>query len=108
MTNTIKPTVGRIVLYKLGVNDLEAAVASLPNARGIVNPDTGKIERVEWPGNSLLAGDELPAMIVRPWGDECVNLVVHLDGPGSLWLTSRTYGENQQQWRWPLVAPKAS
>lgn len=60
-----------------------------------------------------------PAIIVRVWGDTCVNAIVHLDGRnddvygrldgecgrhvevGTVWCTSISLGEGVGNWRWP-------
>ena len=71
------PTVGRIVIYKLGPGDDEA--------------------------NSNFA-EELPAVIVRVWNpteDGAVNLKILNDGPEDLWKTSVVRGDNPGEWNWP-------
>jgi hypothetical protein len=52
-------------------------------------------------GNTARAGDVYPAMIVNAWSDGSVNLQVFLDGPDSLWATSRKEGQGQTNWSWP-------
>lgn len=60
-----------------------------------------------------------PALVVRVWGDTCVNLQVFLDGTndqhvgplggevarvpalGIAWCTSVTQGDKLGEWRWP-------
>lgn len=79
----MKPTIGRIVIYKLSEQDKEQL-----KALGSQNPNNG--------------ADEAPAMIVRTWGsDNCVNLRVIIDGNETLWRTSALLGDQPSQWRWP-------
>lgn len=72
-----KPSVGRIVLFEPGENDLAAK------------------------SNCLQDGEILPAVIVRVYGDTCVNLRVLTDGPDVLWRTSVTFGTGPYTWCWP-------
>lgn len=55
----MKPSLGRIVIYRLSHHD-----ADVNGAR------------------------EFPAIIVRVWSDNCVNLKVHLDDFADSWVTS--------------------
>ncbi len=76
-----RPSIGRIVTYKLGVYDGDP---------GVVN-------------NGSL---ECPAVIVRVWSDTCVNLRLLFDGAGELpWKTSVLCGDDVGQWRWPMFVP---
>lgn len=76
----MNPTIGRIVHYR-------------PTAS----------EREAWAelGNPIGDDQLLPAVIVRVWSDECVNLRVFLDGNESPWVTSATHGTDECNWRWP-------
>jgi hypothetical protein len=60
------------------------------------------------------AGDHRPAIVVRVWGDTCVNLQVFTDGDNDfndsdptqnvLWVTSATLdpeGKAPRSWHWP-------
>jgi len=81
----MKPTIGRIVIYRLADHDKETL-----RARGASNPNNG--------------ADEAPAVVVRAWSDTCVNLQVLLDGEGTLWLGSVQLADAPDQprrWRWP-------
>lgn len=75
----MKPTIGRIVIYRFTDQEKE-----LKDGKSPVN-----------------GADEAPAMVVRVWGESCVNLKVILDGEGTLWATSRNNGEGSGNWRWP-------
>jgi hypothetical protein len=75
-----RPTVGRHVLYT-------------PTAA----------ERDEWAGNPIAPGEQLPAVIVAVWSDECVNLRVLQDGPDVPWVTSVPLGTGEYTWQWPDI-----
>lgn len=82
------PTIGRVVHYKLSVEDV-----------GLIEQRRGG-----GPGNRLEAGQNYPALVVRTWGDtseSAVQLQVFLDGPDTYWATSRTQGDAPGQWFWP-------
>lgn len=83
------PTIGRIVHYRLSDQDVEQ-VAELRR-------ETGR------QGNTARPGDVYPAIVVRTFGDSLgVNLRVMLDGPDTLWVTSRGYSvETPGCWFWP-------
>ena len=71
----MKPTIGRIVIYKL----YEGFEPCLKNG----------------------GETELPAVIVRVWSDTCVNLKVLTDGVHDEWVTSVVQGEGPRSWNWP-------
>lgn len=81
----MKPTVGRIVIFKLD----DFARDQIEGATKTPNPNNG--------------ADECPAVIVRVWGDECVNLRLLTDGPPCAveWRTSALLGDQPGQWSWP-------
>lgn len=78
---------GRIVTYTLTEGD--AARANQPDFVAA--------------GNRANAGAQHPAIVVRAWSPECANLQVFLDGPGTLWVTSRNRGALGERgtWDWP-------
>ena len=76
----MKPTIGRTVIY----NTTEEQKTKM---------------RVDYAN----VADKLPATIVAVWGTESVNLKVNLDGPGDMWLTSITRGDEPGQWNWPVI-----
>lgn len=47
--------------------------------------------------------DKLPAMIVRVWSNDCVNLKIITDGMEDIWQTSVLKGTEVNQWEWPEV-----
>lgn len=88
MTDTSAgPTLGRIVHYTLGPADVNAINGS---------PATGLAR-----GNSVRAGQVLPAVVVAAFGGSTVNLKVLLDGYENYWATSRVEGVGEYKWAWP-------
>ena len=84
-----KPSIGRIVHFTFGKADIDA----ITNCEGDARQRLGQSPTV-------------PATIVNVWGDDCVNLRVHPDGPGpDLWETSvvRKQGDDDigPYWDWP-------
>lgn len=75
-----KPTIGRFVHYK---------------------PSEVERKRMK-DANNCNESSLLPAVITAVWSDSCVNLKVLLDGEGDLWATSRSRGENEGNWDWPV------
>lgn len=79
MSEQVKPTVGRIVNYYPSKND--------PNHN---------------------SAEVLPAIIVRVWSNEVVNLKVINDGEVDFWKTSvallpeDTFNPNGSMWSWPV------
>lgn len=71
------PSIGRVVVYSLNDSDLH-----LNNG-----------------------AREAPAMIVRVWENNGVNLKVSLDGESTLWRTSVSLGDGPGQWHWPIIVP---
>jgi len=95
----MKPSVGRIVHYKLSASDAEAT-----NRRRV--PGAGHAD--PWPagaqahvGNSVGAGNIVPLLITTVWTPTTVNGQAFLDGNDSLWVTSAVEGDQDGQWSWP-------
>lgn len=86
----MKPTIGRIVQYKIGIGDVNA----IANQRLAISPGTYNVAR---------QGDLYPAMVVRVFDPTVTtaNLQVFLDGPDSYWATSRTESDDEGHWSWP-------
>lgn len=107
----MKPTIGRIVHYTLGTTDADDINRRRHDAGAFRRSLTGPIEagergrtgHVEHYGNPVTAGDVYPAVIVRTFGGTTVNLQVLLDGNDHYWATSRTEGDGQGQWAWPVL-----
>lgn len=70
----MKPTIGRIVIYKYGDHEKCAHVNG---------------------------AEQCPAVIVRVWTDTCVNLKLIEDGPQNSWKTSVSMGDVKTNWQWP-------
>ena len=100
----MKPTIGRIVLYRLGYYDVQAINGLREQAR-----ETGHWHNAlkhglqAHNGNHVEQGQEVPAMIVAVWGEACVNLKLLLDGNDSHWVTSTNEGTGEGCWHWPVV-----
>lgn len=77
------PTLGRTVIYTLNAADAQA-----------INDRAGA-------KNQAGPGQEYPAVVVRVWSGDLVNLQVHYDGDGCYWATSRNEGQEQGRWHWP-------
>jgi hypothetical protein len=71
----MKPTIGRVVIYHFHSQELTEN------------------------NNSI----EAPAIIVRVWSDDMVNLKVLNDGANNSWKTSVHIGTEQGQWSWPVI-----
>jgi hypothetical protein len=71
----MKPTIGRIVIFHVPVAEI-----------------TSKINFAK----------DLPAIIVRVWADDLVNLKVITDGTEDVWKTSVKIGDGPDQWSWPV------
>lgn len=82
------PTLGRIVHYRLGEQDLNRIQLRLRR-------DT------EARCNTYRKGDTVAALVVRVWDDGTVNLRLILDGDVDLWVTSRPEGILPGTWCWP-------
>lgn len=88
-----KPTVGRIVHYRLTDTDAQLIANQRRNLYGSLMSV----------GNAARLDDVYPAIIVRVFdpNSTAVSLQVHLDGPDTYWATSRTEGLDPGQWSWP-------
>ena len=85
-----KPTIGRIVLYRLRKEEIE--VIERRRSKGIGE------------GNPIREDSTFPMIIVRVWGEtpeSCVNGRVLLDGNDSVWATSVSVGEGPGTFSWP-------
>jgi hypothetical protein len=75
-----KPSIGRIVHYKLSAQDVEEYSSSL---------------------NGMRVGDACAAIVVRAFGGTSANLRLLLDGREIGWVTSAPEGDQPGQWSWP-------
>ncbi|SFK73580.1 hypothetical protein [Streptomyces pini] len=87
----MRPAIGRTVHYALTRDDVD-----LIKRRRDTHPDRAV-------GNPVTEGDTYPAVIVRVWDDNSVNLRVWLDGTDDLWAPSRHHGTTDEPgtWAWP-------
>lgn len=100
-----KPTLGRIVLYRLTEPNADAinrrrhhAREHMPEHRANSN---GVMVHV---GNPVKVDDEFPMVITRVWGPEAtsaINGTVMLDGSDTFWVTSAVHGNEAGRFRWP-------
>lgn len=108
----MKPTIGRIVHYKLTAADAD----QINRRRTTGNSIYDRIKSEKWPvgaqahiGNHANENDTLPMLICRVWPDEFgpnfdgVNGQVFLDGNDSLWITSAGEGDKAGQFAWPKI-----
>ena len=97
----MKPTIGRIVHYKLSQNDADQ-INRRRDFAASVSANAGFPTHL---GNHAEAGQVFPAQIVRvfdPTGDYgTCNLQVSLDGNDTFWATSRKTGDEEGAWSWP-------
>jgi len=97
-----KPTLGRVVHYRLTENDARAINIRRNDWHQTNIQDgpqsTGYQAHV---GNPVVGGDIFAADIVRVWDDGHVNLQVKLDGNDTFWATSVTNGRDNGNWFWP-------
>lgn len=85
----MKPTIGRVVIYKTTEED----------------KDYFRSLTQKW--QTINVSDQLPAMIVAVWSDTCINVQVMLDGVQStMWKTSVNQGDVEGQWSWPIIEHK--
>lgn len=101
----MKPTIGRIVHYKLNAADAEAINRRRADWKAMVTdrdlpPHDGYQAHV---GNQAEAGQVYPATVVRVFHPETstANLQVTLDGNDTYWATSRQEGDGEGAWAWP-------
>jgi hypothetical protein len=100
-----KPTIGRIVQYKLSADDAtrinkrraDSATFRHPQA-GVHRIGTGEQHHI---GNEAREGDVLPMLIVRVWNGQLVNGQVFLDGNDVIWVTSVREGDGPRSFAWP-------
>jgi len=106
----VKPSLGRIVHYRLTAEDA-SEIDRRRTTRGSISE---RIKEERWPlgaqahlGNPVGEGQVCPAIIVAVWSDTCVNLRVMLDGTDEFWALSRNPvsmddSDIPGRWFWPV------
>ncbi|MEU4558530.1 hypothetical protein AB0F72_09070 [Actinoplanes sp. NPDC023936] len=100
----MKPSIGRIVHYKLNAADADAINRCRADfAEKRASEGAGSTGFQAHVGNSAEAGQVFPATIVRVFDSEggTSNLQVTLDGNDTYWATSRRNGDDEGTWAWP-------
>lgn len=102
----MKPTVGRVVHYRLSEQDVIEISRRRTNSVRIAE----QIKEGKWSigaqahiGNDVEVGQIYPMIIVKVWSDVCVNGQVILDGTDQLWKISPSLGDQMGQWSWPVI-----
>jgi len=93
----MKPTIGRIVLYRLTGDDF-LRVAGRRNREGIA-------------GTPVNAGDQVPMIVTKVaehGGELWVNGKALLDGEDTLWIKGVAQGDLGGTWQWPTIAAPAA
>ncbi len=110
-----QPTVGRIVLYRLTVDQAKAMNERREHAQ--LNREKMRAEKPGFQahignycaggvGEDVRTADVVPLLIVKVWPNEYgdkpgVNGQAFLDGNDTLWVTSAKEGEGAGEWFWP-------
>lgn len=102
--DTIQPSVGRIVHYKLTADN--AAAIKRRRVEGVGHAGIDQRGAQAHVGNQPLEGDVVPLLIVRVRPNEyddqpSVNGQAFLDGNDVLWITSAKQGSANGDWSWP-------
>ncbi|MBP8234474.1 MAG: hypothetical protein KAY22_19450 [Rhizorhabdus sp.] len=101
----MKPTIGRIVLYRVSGQDAIAINQRRKDAQ----------EKLAWHhalrsgaqvhvGNAVKEGDVYPLIITKVWGDSeksAFNGQLLLDGNDLFWVTSTSLGDRPRECFWP-------
>lgn len=94
--NTTVPTIGRIVHYRLSLDDITTI-----NRRRTTSASVSATPTL---GNPVNMGDVFPMLITRCWGttpESAVNGQVFLDGNDGVWVTSVMCGSGLGAFSWP-------
>lgn len=95
-------TIGQIVHYTLSEQDAEQINRRRGDYTVVATQESGGETGFQaHVGNYVIAGEVYPAVVVRVFGEQGVNLQVFLDGNDSYWATSRSEGEGPNTWSWP-------
>ncbi len=101
----MKPSIGRIVHYRLSAE--EAAQINERRAHARHNLDRMRVDKPGFQahlGNAVKAGDLVAMVVTAVWSDICVNGQCLLDGTDTFWTTSRMLAvadDTPGHWSWP-------
>lgn len=104
----MKPTLGRIVLYRLTEVNVSRVNGRRTSSESIAN----RMVDGKWPkgaqahiGSLVSLGEEFPLIITRVHADRGTPIVsgqVLLDGNDTLWVREIPYGDGSGEWHWPV------
>ena len=100
----MKPTVGRIVHYKLSQEDakiINRAASDGSYARRMMAMGSLTVGVMTHQGSFADVSDILPMVITRVNQDGTINGQVFLDGNGSAWVSYVEEGAKSGTWSWP-------
>jgi hypothetical protein len=100
-TPAVKPTIGRVIYYKLSAQDAESINKRRADAGR--NRDKMKVDSIGYQahvGNSVSAGQIVSGSVVAVWESQMINAKLDLDGNDSYWVTSVSQGEEEGNWDW--------
>ena len=100
-TPAVKPTIGRVIYYKLSAQDAESINKRRADAGR--NRDKMKVDSNGYQahvGNSVSAGQIVSGSVVAVWESQMINAKLDLDGNDSYWVTSVSQGEEEGNWDW--------
>lgn len=97
------PTIGQSVHYVLSEQD----AAEINRRRTTGSKIKDLITNGLWPlgaqahiGNRVDAGEVVPLIVTKDWGNGSINGQAILDGNDSLWVTSVSFGIEHGEWQW--------
>ncbi len=97
----MKPTIGRIVLYKLTEGDVKRVTDQRPSmADAATFPPFVQL----CVGVPVSSGEECAMVVTRAWESGAVNGKVMLDGNDVLWVVHSNCGDGVGEWHWPESA----
>lgn len=99
----MKPTIGRIVHYRLSEEDATKINERRAHARH--NLERMRVEKPGFQahfGNPVAEGTVVAMVVTAVWTENCINGKCLLDGTDSYWVTSRMNSDDANgHWFWP-------